>query len=214
MEIRLWADRGGDIPEEAGGVGGSFAVEGADAGPDKLKSGADGDHRDSSFQFSRGEFWGEKAAEDDTGNSAEQELCQDGRADGAEGPMDSAADEGQDEAEEKIGADDLRGRHFRIVEKQHGSESTGACGRKSRLQTDGEGKPRQPVRIPAREAGDLSPWNESDAGCKSQKYTERDDDSRIAGLVCENFESEHAKHKTRDRAQYQETKIVGMNLFG
>ena len=96
------------------------------AGPDELQASDERDGGDDEFQFLCWDFFGEHAADDDAGDSAGEKLQQHWSADRAERPVDGAADGGEDESEDDVGADDLRGSHFGIVEQENGAERAGA----------------------------------------------------------------------------------------
>jgi len=65
-----------------GGGGGCWLRDyGAGAAPHQLEAGEDGNYGNGYFQFARGDFAGEEAAHQDSGDAARQKLLQDRAAD-------------------------------------------------------------------------------------------------------------------------------------
>ena len=107
--------------------------------------------------------------------------------------MNGAADRRQDKTEREIGADNLRGSHFRIIQEQHGAQGSGACGGKSRFQADRKRQPRQPMRIFSGETGHLRAGNERNTGRKRQQDSDSDNDQRVAALLGDAPQSERPR---------------------
>ena len=100
----------------SGGAGSLASKNGTSAGPNELQAREDGNGGDNRLQFLRRNFSREQATEDDTGDAPCQELQKDGCTDGAERPMDGAADNGKHEAKENVRANNLRRAHLRVIQ--------------------------------------------------------------------------------------------------
>src|SRR5262249_35517941 len=99
--------------------------------------------------------------------------------------MDGASDDGKDETEEDIGANDLRRGHFRVVQEEDRSERACSSGRKSRLDADGKSEPGEPTRILSREEAILCAGNESDAGGRGQNHAEKNRNEAAVLWFCQ-----------------------------
>src|SRR5947207_12164590 len=127
--------------------------------------------------------------------------------------MKRAADHRQDEAKNQVRADDLWRRHFRVVQKQHGPESAGSGGGKSRFHADGEREPRQPAGILSSETWILYARGERHAGRRGEQDSEQDDDDRISSLL--SYESQHqrAEEETGDGPEEKQPQIARVKVL-
>src|SRR5204863_48186 len=127
--------------------------------------------------------------------------------------MKRAADHRQDEAKNQVRADDLWRRHFRVVQKQHGPESAGPGGGKSRFHADGEREPRQPAGILSSETWILYARGERHAGRRGEQDSEQDDDDRISSLL--SYESQHqrAEEETGDGPEEKQPQIARVKVL-
>src|SRR5213594_341332 len=122
--------------------------------------------------------------------------------------MKCAAEHGQDEAKNQVRADDLWRRHFRVVQKQHGPESAGAGGGKSRFHADGEREPRQPAGILSSETWILYARGERHAGRRG----EQDSDDRISSLLSYKSQHQRAEEETGDGPEEKQPQVARVKV--
>src|SRR5262249_12834947 len=108
------------------------------ARPNELQASKDGDHGYDSFQFLGGNFACQEATDNHSWNPTSQQQSQNWRADGADGPVRHATDNGENKTEQQVSSNNLSRGHFGVVEEQHGSQRACARRREAGLDSDRE----------------------------------------------------------------------------
>ena len=164
------------------------------------------------FQFSRRHALGKQASDHHSRNSTFEQLRQHRAVDRAELPVKRAADNGEHQSKQDVGAHHFRRRHLGIVEQQNGSQRAGARGRKAGFDSDGKRQPRKPAGILVREALILHARNEGDARGSGQQKAEQDHHDRAACVAAEQPQNVRADQQAGNRAQHQEPQIAPVDV--
>src|SRR5207253_1310367 len=185
---------------------------GLDAGDDQLQSPAKGEQSDHGTKPVSRNAAREQATQEHAGQPAKKLRKKHRRADRAYGPVENTADHCQYQAEKQVRADDLRRRHFRVIEKQHRAERAGSGGREPGFDADRKSKPGQPLGIPVNEFGLACARRKMKSCSESQHDSEKDDVGRVAAAGGHKAKHQGSRQKARNRAAQQQPEIPRVNL--